>query len=353
MKLETSSFGKISKKEKNLLSRRDFLGKIKNSVKIAGVAAAMGGVSPSHSEAFFEKIFGGKSKNEKERAEDSFYIKNVEDARRGLMGDARERVFAFFMDSEGVFGRKKWVEYRNAGGETSSWVPFGQIKKEFTEESYGKVKFIHTHPLESYENSRILSAEDIEKIKKGGAKIPPMPPSFMDISTAMRESDILGDEVADKMENEVIDGAGVWRFSVGDKENNFIKQWKKYMKECENYAQFLSKEEAETLRKFGEENGESLQTIDPRMLPVLSRKYPELYEIFKKLSEKVIEAARNFLKEEDLLALGETEFLGRGIAGNIAAMPEAKRKRDEDIDKFIKKWKRLGISVSYHPAKIE
>lgn len=341
----------IPEEEKNLLSRRDFLEKIKNGVKNVGIVAIINGISPSQAEAFLGKIFGRKSESEKEYAKDNFYTKNVEEVRKELINDASERVFAFFIDSEEVFGRKKWVEYRNAGGEISSWVPLGQIKEEFLKESYGKVKVIHTHPLKSYEIGGVLSLEEINKIKRGEAKIPPNPPSFMDISMMMRESDILGDKVADKMENEAIDATGVWRFSVNNKESNFIKQWNRYMKECANYQQFLSKEEAEILRKFGEENDETLKSIDPRMIPILSRKYPELYDIFNKLSEKVIEIAGNFLTEEDLLALNYAESLGKSIAGNIAASPKMREKRDDDISKFIKKWKEKGISISYHPTE--
>lgn len=227
-------------------------------------------------------------------------------------------------------------------------MPLELIKEEIVDGSYNQAKLIHTHPLESYLAGGILNSLEVEKIRNGEIKPPPMPPSFVDISNAMQRIIFWGKEINEKVkiENEVIDPVGIWRYFIVDSENDFIKKYLDYIKVAENLNLFLSKEEAELLKKFGEEHPDILLSVNPLMFPELSEKNSEVHKILIKISDIFIEKSKN-IGNENLLFIEKTERLGMEIARNTGETKEMLEKRKQDTDIFIKSWAKKGVKISY------
>jgi len=331
--------------EKLLLSRREFL-------ELSSKTFLLRSFFPVD---FLKKLF---TKKEIVKTADSyeiksdFYEKEIDKIQKDIINDKKERVFGYFAKKTKVgkliMPDEKFLEYNTMSNALRVFMPLELIKDEIINNSYEQTKLIHTHPLSSYLAGGILNFLEVEKIRNGEIKSPPMPPSFIDISNAMQRISFWGKEINEKIkiENEVIDSTGVWNYSIIDSENDFIKKYLDYIKTAENLNLFLSKEEMEVLKKFGEEHPDLLLSLSTLMFPDIAEQNPEIYKILIKLSDIFAEKSKN-IGNENLLFIDEIEKLGMEIAGNAGESNVMLEKRKKDIDVFIKSWVKKGVKIIY------
>lgn len=333
--------------ENLLLNRRDFL-------KLSSKTFLLGSFfSADFLKKFFKKRERLKIYNSYELKSD-FYEKEISKIQKDITYDKKERVFAYFAKKSKlgklVMPDEKFIEYNTSSNALRGYMPLELIKDEIINGFYGQTKLIHTHPLESYLAGGILNSLEVEKIRNNEIKSPPMPPSFVDISNTMQRGDFWDKEINEKIkiENEVIDPTGIWNYSVVDLENDFIKKYLDYIKTTENLNQFLSNEETELLKKFGEEHPDWLLSVNPLMFPDIAEKNSEVYKILIKISDIFIEKSKK-IGNENLLFVDEIERLGMEIANNTGDSKEMLEKRKKDISDFIKSWAKKGVRILYKP----
>ena len=262
-------------------------------------------------------------------AKSKTYQQGIEELRRASWEIPREQVHMYMQRKNGI---ETWKKF-NQGNATSASIPLESLR-QVAEEDVEYAEWVHTHTL----SVQYPDFGDREKARHGELPVLLMPPSFMDLSGAVKLMSSVSPKVCAKLSFKAADPGGVWEY-IPRRGSQFF--W--MVQEVDQEISSMDALDSPEVKQFVEAKG--LGDEDPRVI------FQVLVEHRSELSESLrIAVTRIVALEEELM---KNKHIRNIIAIELGSPHASFSHNDTKLIDLIKHYKALGVSLTFMPYKSE